>query len=1157
MFSPLRLFCSVLCLPLSIALHAAPDWAINPAALGNADLEGRLAIALPMGPAAGSAPEFGLQLQLVHTVSEVKLKTSERDARVDLLRKAAKQPAIDRPKAAPTRAGAPPPADPPVTMYRSAWVIPQLTSFLYPANRDRLVWRPPGGGEIIFTREEMDAKRYTPEGWFCAEVTPGVYRLSDREGWAWVYKDGLPSTLTAPSGRFFDFTHENGLLTRIVQRLSTAELGTNQDVLRVTYDARRRPVRVLAGVLEHRFTYDAQTGHLTAWHSTGLGQALNAAAVRQAVNEARPETDPALNLDVETPVVEGRAMGAVRFAYPADVLEALRLPNGKVQRFKWDLLKGKLLADGDATYTHAGSENEGYTLARTDKAGRTTTLAQNPRRAELVITQPDGTREVTAYQRRAAGRGQLRERRDQSGQVLARIDYSIRHLPVRLRTLGEPEVRHVYDEQDRLIEVWRAPGAPLDAVSSAPADVAEAPRGQRIRHLAYAGASRQPAVVTDALGRTTKFFYDERSQLVATEAPDGGVTRFKYDTWGRLVERELPGGTNREFTRYDAQGRVVEVIQPDGRKRTYVYEQGGRLGQRIEDGVVFSHRYDASGRPSEVWRNQKPWWKWTYASASPTLYPAKAAPKGWTPIPNPGELQTVAFTDERGGTTTRYYDADGRLILVANPLGEQTSYRYNAVGEPIGWVDGRGHALMLERDNAGRIVRQANALGQVLAWKYDSAGRLSERANGEQVARYRFDLAGRLGAIDYGAGQKVDYLRDEYGRLVSATTAEVNTRYAYDALDRVVRVEQRPRNAEASGLAYTYGLGGQKRDVTLLKPGMVADLMPAGTTTTVHDVLGRVAHIEVDGKREATHSYDAKTMRLAAKTVGNGMQYRYQYDAFGRMTELLVRGVDERPRQRISYDWDAFGMLNKRTLERFGQGNVVLASLASPAAAASGASAGAGADGAGAESEASAVTETPLPPVAARVEILYSYDAVGRLVGAFSPQDARQNRKYAYDAAGNLIENRSPDTWLTMEYDAANQLVVRRERAEDATQVPRSETRFAYDRAGRMLSEQIDGRMERSFSYGYLDKVMRVDRPEGRTAHYAYDATGMLVRKATQPGMAMPGVGPQQETWVWDGLALVQRGDDYFVNEPHLAGGQTLMSRSLNPEPTAAAAPNP
>jgi YD repeat-containing protein len=177
------------------------------------------------------------------------------------------------------------------------------------------------------------------------------------------------------------------------------------------------------------------------------------------------------------------------------------------------------------------------------------------------------------------------------------------------------------------------------------------------------------------------------------------------------------------------------------------------------------------------------------------------------------------------------------------------------------------------------------------------------------------------------------------------------------------------------------------------------------------------------------------------------------------------------------------------------------------------------------------------------------------LVGAFSPQDARQNRKYAYDAAGNLIENRSPDTWLTMEYDAANQLVVRRERGEDTAEVPRSETRFAYDPAGRMLSEQIDGRMERSFSYGYLDKVMRVDRPEGRTAHYAYDATGMLVRKATQPGASMPGVGPQQETWVWDGLALVQRGDDYFVNEPHLAGGQTLMSRSLNPEPTAAPTP--
>jgi hypothetical protein len=58
----------------------------------------------------------------------------------------------------------------------------------------------------------------------------------------------------------------------------------------------------------------------------------------------------------------------------------------------------------------------------------------------------------------------------------------------------------------------------------------------------------------------------------------------------------------------------------------------------------------------------------------------------------------------------------------------------------------------------------------------------------------------------------------------------------------------------------------------------------------------------------------------------------------------------------------------------------------------------------------------------------------------------------------------------------------------------------------------------------------------------------MRVRKATQPGGGLPGA-VQQETWVWDGLALVQRGNKWYSNELHIVGGETLMSRSLNPEP--------
>ena len=35
---------------------------------------------------------------------------------------------------------------------------------------------------------------------------------------------------------------------------------------------------------------------------------------------------------------------------------------------------------------------------------------------------------------------------------------------------------------------------------------------------------------------------------------------------------------------------------------------------------------------------------------------------------------------------------------------------------------------------------------------------------------------------------------------------------------------------------------------------------------------------------------------------------------------------------------------------------------------------------------------------------------------------------------------------------------------------------------------------------------------------------------------------PQTETFLWDGLALIQRGDEQFVNEPHVGGGNPVAS---------------
>ena len=86
---------------------------------------------------------------------------------------------------------------------------------------------------------------------------------------------------------------------------------------------------------------------------------------------------------------------------------------------------------------------------------------------------------------------------------------------------------------------------------------------------------------------------------------------------------------------------------------------------------------------------------------------------------------------------------------------------------------------------------------------------------------------------------------------------------------------------------------------------------------------------------------------------------------------------------------------------------------------------------------------------------------------------------------------------------------------------------FKYDAAGRLVKEG-----SKTYTYGYLDKVMSVTEGD-KTYTYTYHADGQL---------ASANYGGKTEGFLWDGLALVRRGDEHFVNEPHVGGGNPVAS---------------
>ena len=159
----------------------------------------------------------------------------------------------------------------------------------------------------------------------------------------------------------------------------------------------------------------------------------------------------------------------------------------------------------------------------------------------------------------------------------------------------------------------------------------------------------------------------------------------------------------------------------------------------------------------------------------------------------------------------------------------------------------------------------------------------------------------------------------------------------------------------------------------------------------------------------------------------------------------------------------------------------------------------------------------------------YKYDKAGRLVSVVCKACPELNESYAYDKQGNILKKRVGDKVYTYKYDTANQLASM-ESAEGLRE-------YVYDMAGRLIEEKLDGKTDVKYTYGYLDKVTEVNR-RGNITKFVYDGVGMLASKISSDGKV--------ENWMWDGLALIRRGKDIHVNEPHISGGVPIVSRTSN-----------
>jgi RHS repeat-associated protein len=419
---------------------------------------------------------------------------------------------------------------------------------------------------------------------------------------------------------------------------------------------------------------------------------------------------------------------------------------------------------------------------------------------------------------------------------------------------------------------------------------------------------------TGPTGAVTKKRYDERhAELVEQIDPLGRVTQWEYDDWGNLLKVIGPDGATMQL-QYNEQHLPVRAIDPNGSEWQWQYSrQRQLLSATPPEGAVTYYNYDDQGRvvSTSVHRgpSQQPL-KQEYrydelGHLTRVLHPNGSETRVWHDVL--GRL--IKARDALGAEVELRYDKEGNLIERLLPMGLVEKQSYDAednlieVHTPTRHVQMRygGYYEVIERVEAGSSVR----------YEYDQEGTLTAviNENGD-MHRLEHDPAGLLVAeVDYD-GQKRTYIRDKAGQLIKRIGAEGEfTEYAYDDAGRPVKVI----HADGSELTYTYRPDGSLLSATRTEKD--------GTThevSLVRDAMGRVVE-ESSRALHATapeHALPARTLRsqyspegfLQAMQSSLGLQQTMQRNSFAEVTGIQWSGAS------TGFERNALGQETARVL---------------------------------------------------------------------------------------------------------------------------------------------------------------------------------------------------------------------------------------------------
>jgi YD repeat-containing protein len=968
----------------------------------------------------------------------------------------------------------------------ASWSIPQLDSRLL-VKEKYLLWIRPDGNAIWLIPEEKEGFFHDQEGtWEAKRINSQFTEIRNLDGWVYTYKETYPYRVESPTQRAVEFEWQKNKLKEVF--LVDMPSKKSRSIISCTYNDSGRLTGLQLANGKHEFQYETlKSGLLNAWkRPDGTVEKYGYEEIGNLIQivEEKKETN-----------WETQFIPPIKDRKPDESTEAKKDPANQ-----W------LIFDGVNSYEYPQPEKkkpkEVGEVVFIDALKNRTSHKLSRNRGINEQTGADGLAQKVFYYRAPGQKYDNKLRRIQSGdQILLDNRYE--------KALGRLTES---TDQNGVTTFYEYPPTKIGSTHQnrsllmKPIKVYRGTRKDKklVLEFEYDEDGRLLRKV-DEYGKETNWFYNNRGETEKVVDPEGKATLFQYDLWGRITL--VKSGDAQEFVEYDDQDRIKSRTGTDGIKTVFVYDNQSRVLKVMRNGdLAVEYVRDSTGN---------------------VIGEKNAA----------GQIKKIE-RNEKGQVTAE--------IL---PGGMEIHYGLDSLGRKISQTDGMGNTFTFSYDSADRMTEQKNPLGQPQIWKYNDQGRLMERGNGVQIIKYDWDDHGRLLGLDYGrTGEKVAYVYDQLGRLIEESTPTLKVLHFYDDYGRLLAWQAKRSDKTDQVLRFSYNGRGQRTAFVLSEfvPEQKAQNNHAGIAShydallqqeNIFDSQGRLSEIKVNGRSFVSYVFDGRN-RIMQKKYSNGMTATLAYDPQGRLSKVQYDASFFTTPLRLEYEWDSLSQLARRTwndeIQRFvySEGGQLLKVYQE-------------------------ISKTPLD----------------------KPSRGVLLESYAYDKAGNMTEKNIQGFTTKMTYNNANQLI--------ASESNGRKLNFVYDTAGRVIktvdqNQKLAGNLQ---TIGWLDKTIAITKPDLTRVGFDYYPDGQLAAKGTLPKLeALPESVPDpkpassggmkisdflsafqtakkalhlqesidltpskdqasfevNEIYVWDDLALLRKGDDLFVNEPHPSGGAVL-----------------